>query len=80
MFYYELKPDLDEDLFDFNESDQRFINLSERYTKRMALKRQIFTHFTCMLKNDDCKTAIKDLFADIIENNMIRQMDAVSIY
>ena len=80
MFCYELKPNLAEDLFDFTESDRRFINLSKRYNKRMVMRRHIYTHFTCMLQDDDCKIAIQELFCDIMNIITLRLMQAVGIF
>ena len=80
MFFYESNPQLDEDLFDFTESDRRFLNLSQRYNKRVGLKTHKYIHFTCMLQNDDFKRATKELFVDIIDIITLRSIEAVNIY
>ena len=80
MFFYESNPQLDEDLFDFTESDRRFLNLSQRYNKKVGLKTHKYIHFTCMLQKDDFKIATKELFVDIIDVITLRSIEAVSIY
>ena len=80
MFFIKSKPHLAEHLFDFKESDRRFISLSQKYDKRKGmLERHVYSHFTCMLQNNNFPNTVKELFCDITDIISLRLFQSVSL-
>ena len=80
MFFMKSKPHLTEHLFDFTESDRRFISLSQKYDKRKGmLERHVYSHFTCMIQNDNFPKIVKELFSDITDIITLRLFQSVSV-